>query len=505
MTSLDNIVTNLQLFYQKILEFYQMDMLPTDKWTKIAAYMHENNNVIVKTYVAIKKQDTRKNIDINYETNFDQLQQQITDESDALVKSSFIILSLHNIVYDMLSSEGNYYFSLNGKEEMHILKKDLMYYVNLSIKNEQNIYFHAFILLYALESLFNRHFYVGVDFEYTNKKIQLAQLNFEHDVALQSIIMMVSPNELEAVMFKNFINLIICNSSIKKILHGSDSLDIPYLYNHMLENDPSKIIRFTKTLIDTRFLCEYYKLNKEESSDNRCSIYDEDPDRSAIYYFNVVSKEQQYKLTELLQSMPAPHDIVWNIHKMPRSQSKYAAYDVFYLKILYYKMINVAAKDFNTIPAKKATITLYKHVLTELTQFVYLENNSITYLRTKCKEEVDVVNNYFVRRPNGILKMIDIFAQVSTNLTTTDPLTEIDKLIKVNHFKTSIMILIKRMTYGFISQKCRVQKDKSTIWTDKLDNQFIFDFFDKLKFRYLYKMFKELEKTLETRIKMICS
>ncbi len=44
------------------------------------------------------------------------------------------------------------------------------------------------------------------------------------------------------------------------------------------------------------------------------------------------------------------------------------------------------------------------------------------------------------------------------------------------------MTLIKRIVYGHISKKCRVQKDKSTVWMDKLDNQFIYDFLEELDF-----------------------
>ena len=440
MASVDNIVTELQIFHQNVLDIYSSKQSDTDKWAKIAEYMHNNNQVVVKTFVIIKKEDIRTGIEMDYTIDFDQLQKQIAQESDSVRKSSFIILSLHKILYDLMTIEGNYYFSLIGKEEMSILKDDLIYYVNMSIKNEQNIYFHAYILLYALESLFNKYFYIGVDFEYTNKKIQLAQLNFEHSTSLKSIIMMVSPSELEPIMMDNFIKLIICNKLITKILHGSDSLDIPYVYKLMLENDPSKIIKFTKGLIDTRFLCEYYKLNRNEASDNKCSIYDQDPARSAIYYFKVVSEEQQNKLSELLESMPASHDIQWNIHKMPKSQVLYAQYDVIFLKYFYYRMIYVATEDEETEIGKKVIIELYKNVLTELTQFVYLENNEITFLSSECNEEVIVVNNYFARKPNGILRMIDIYNQVSTGLMTTNPVVDIDKLLKVNHFKTKLTI-----------------------------------------------------------------
>lgn len=375
----------------------------------------------------------------------------------------------------------------------------------MSIKNEQNIFFHAFILLYALESLFNRHFYIGIDFEYTDKKIQLAQLNFEHNISLKSIIMMVSPNELEPEMMENFIKLIICNKYIKKILHGSDSLDIPYMYEHMLGNDPIKIRRFTRTLIDTRFICEYYKLNRPTGADNRCSVYDEDPNRSAVYYFGVVSKEKQKELTELLQSLPNHFDITWFIHKMPRSQVLYAQYDVIFLKYFYYRMIYVATQDGKDDIEKKAIIDLYNHVLYELTQFVYLEKRDITFVMAKCKEEIDPVNNYMVRKPGQIQKLVDIYNKVSIGLITYGPKVEIAKLLKVNYYKALIVTIVKKMVYTIISKKCKVYKDKSTIWTDKLDNQYIFDFLKKMDYHYLNHMFKEIEKILENRIREICS
>jgi hypothetical protein len=505
---MNNIIVEFQLFYQKILDVYNLGISAKEKWTKIATYMHDNNPLIVKIFSIIKKEDDRKQISLDYQITPEQLRKQIEEESDALIKSSFIILALHHIIYDMMSTEGNYDFVSDGQEQMHILKsinKKITYYISVSVKNEQNIYFHGFILLYALESLFNKRFYLCVDFEYTNKKIQLAQLNFEHDISDKSMILIVSPNELEQNMTDNFINLIICNKYIKKILHGSDSLDIPYMYKYMLEDDSDKIIKFTRSLIDTRFLCEYYKLTRDQVSDNRCSIYDEDPSRSAVYFFNVVSEEQQKNLTELLQSMPAPHDIQWNIHKMPQSQIIYAACDVIFLKYFYYRIIHMATEDEESDLGKKAIITLYKHVLNEITRFVYLERNNITSLMAKCKEEVDVINNYFIKRPNGILKMIDIFNKVSVDLNTTDPKVNINKLIKVNHFKVPVMTIIKRIIYGFVSQKCRIQKDKSTIWTDKLSNQFIFDFLEEMEYFYLLKMFKDLSKTLEVRIKEICS
>ena len=98
-------------------------------------------------------------------------------------------------------------------------------------------------------------------------------------------------------------------------------------------------------------------------------------------------------------------------------------------------MIYLATQDEITDIGKKNVIELYKNVLVELTQFVYLEKKEITFLVSKCKEEVDIVNNFFIKKPNTILKMIDVYNQISTNIETTSPQINVDNLIKVKYFK----------------------------------------------------------------------
>ena len=50
------------------------------------------------------------------------------------------------------------------------------------------------------------------------------------------------------------------NTNILKILHGAESLDIPYLIddNFNLELEPS--INFFLSMIDTRYMCEYLNI-----------------------------------------------------------------------------------------------------------------------------------------------------------------------------------------------------------------------------------------------------
>ena len=503
MSSLDDLVLKFDLMNQQMSNLYESNTSSVEKWNNVAIHLNNDRDLIIKIYNAIKNNEIKNQINLDYTIKYRDLKKIIADEFNTFRKISFIILSLHIMIYDLLSQEGNYYLSLNGKEEMTIMDENIVYYVNLNIKRDQNFYFHAFILLYCLESLFNKYFYIGIDFEFTLRRNQLAQLNFEHSNVLTSIIMLVKPTEFDPILLETFVDLILCNQHIKKILHGSDSLDLPFVYSELLSKEPKKIIKFTKTMIDTRFLCEYYKLNKSEIYDNKCSIYDVDPSRSALFYFKVITETQQKNLSDLIESLPPPNDIKWDTYKLPKSQILYAQYDVLFLKHFYYKIINIATKDEDSDVQKKNIMILYQNILTELTQFVYLENNGITFLRDKCKEEVDVVNNYFIKKKGEIIKMVDINNQISVGLVTN--YVDIDKIIKVNHFKKTVLTIIKRIIYGHISQKCHVFKDKNTVWVDKLYNRIIVDFFEENKFKCLQIVFKELDEIIGIKMKSYCS
>lgn len=498
MTSINDIVKELYDIYHKIDNIYHSEITNIEKWKNIAIIINDNNEKFFGIYQIIKKEPLRKEINLNYHTELPQLNQQIDTENLDIMKASLIITALHHIVYDLMSREDNYYFSLDGEKEMYSLKKKITYYINLSVKKEQNIFFFAFFIVFSLESTFNKHFYLGMDFEGTTKKIQLAQLCFEHNVSLKSFIMIISPDDLDAYMILNFINLILCNKSIRKILHGSDSLDVPYIYEQLLNNDKNKIIKFTKGLIDTRFLCEYYKINIIGKSDNKCTIYDEDQNKSSIYFFGLISLGEQENLAKILESIGPDH--VWNIHRMPRNQVLYAQYDVIFLKYFYYRIIHVATENITSEIDKKAVIELYKYVLYELTQFVYLEKKKVTFISLRCKEEADPMNNYMIHKGSETVRLNDYFNLLGVNIITFNPKVELDKILKVSYYKITVEILMKKLFYTAISKKYRIFKNKSNLWLDKIDNNYVFEFFHNIKFYYLGHVFQDIYKIFTSLI-----
>lgn len=468
------------------------------------AVIDENLN-IMGLFRQLSARDDLESYQINYGRTEMQLADLLTIERDEMIKIALLIELLQLVFYRVLSSEGNYEFHLRSSDEMLHIKDNIDYYIVRSIKNEQNINFHAFFLIYALGSLLTPYQYVGIDYEYTNKQIQLAQMNFEHQFINTSFIMIVAPPELEPLVTEQLIETIYCNPRIRKILHGSDSLDIPYLYNQLLGGDTKKIISFMSAMMDSRLLCEYYKNNLNDPSNNKCAIYDPETSRSAVYYFGLVSEEQQERLRIMFDELP-PHDVVvWNVHRMPSSQVRYAQYDVFYLKYFCYRITAVAAKGIEDANEFKAISNLYMEIIPELTRFTYLENNKVTNLRLKCKEEVDPCNNYFIKKDGRIVKMIDIYNALLPGLSTTNPPTVISKLTLVAHFKLAINTLIKRLVYGHISRKCNVNKDRENVWRERLDNQFIIDYFAEMGYSNLEKIFTELNTITARGVARYCS
>jgi len=83
---------------------------------------------------------------------------------------------------------------------------------------------------------------------------------------------------------------ILTDNNIIKMGHGTDSLDIPAIYNYLDSDD--KCIKFTINLYDTRFLCEYLNV----ITDNKlCNIY------YLLEKFNVITEKQKNQDLENLE------------------------------------------------------------------------------------------------------------------------------------------------------------------------------------------------------------
>ena len=207
--------------------------------------------------------------------------------------------------------------------------------------------------------------YIGLDFEFNNRINKLSQIIYYEKIM----------NKYDGVVFlidyydftkkeQKFIIRKIYISDIYKILHGSESLDIPYIYSILVST--KNIIKFTKKLIDTVFLCYYKNINVKENT--KCSLY------YALLYNNIISEDTFNYLDKINKNMGKVYKIDFTIAKLNDNKIKYSVYDVIYLKKLYEKLCNIKE---------------YKLII-QLTQFVLLVKQNIIILDTNNKQNENI-------------------------------------------------------------------------------------------------------------------
>ncbi len=165
---------------------------------------------------------------------------------------------------------------------------------------------------------------ICLDYEFNNGYIGLVQVMISNKHKSNNVYLLHPDdfNKEELELIRNTIYL----SKFPKILHGCEGLDIPYIYNHVLDNNSDMIYKFTKTMTDTRFKCELVGHQK-------CSLYD------ILYGTHSINDKQYTAFKRLYEDNGVIYKIYWNTKKMTISQYMYAAFDVIFLRRLN-RMLN---------------------------------------------------------------------------------------------------------------------------------------------------------------------
>ena len=146
-----------------------------------------------------------------------------------------------------------------------------------------------------------------------------------------------------------------------KIVHGSESLDIPYILHELLNNNVDYIINFFKSMIDTRYLCEYINLS-ENKIKNICSLYD------LLLNVNVITNDEKNLLDDNENKMGPIYNIFIDIHNLSPELISYSIHDVVYLINLYKKLsniiININKKNY--------------YLICEIVRFTFMERRFFT-------------------------------------------------------------------------------------------------------------------------------
>lgn len=325
--------------------------------------------------------------------------------------------------------------TLNGKDEFNI-KNNKKYKVNIinSYDDEKYMtkYFQNFIKLSTKNTS-----YLGIDFEFNKitkgtRDVALMQLNLENNNSGE--IFILHPPSL---LSTNSLIELLTSDNIIKILHGSESLDIPYLYNQLLIRE-NLIIKFNKNFYDTKILCEY-------TNSAKCSIYELLLDKK------IISKNKLDELEEIEEKMGPIYLIQINIKKLTDELLKYSVYDVLFLpelfKVFYSEIeksnINLLSELFGIINLDKRTDFLnLKEIKTELDSYNNVLMDVFEY-KIRLNDMQDIYYNMFLYSNN--------------------------KIFKINYFKYFILILIKFSTY-----KIFISLSSNLNWIEKFSNSYNF-------------------------------
>ena len=315
--------------------------------------------------------------------------------------------------------------------------------------------------------------YLGIDFEYnkvskSERKISLMQINIENDNE-EAFIFVLYPPDIKKKNL-NIIKKLLTNKLIIKILHGGESLDIPYLFDQLLINK-NDIDLFCYNFYDTKFLCDYKKINEE--SDIGCSIY------KLLLKTNIINQQKYDELDNIEDIMGPIYLINIDIYKLDDNLLKYALYDVIFLPELVKYFISIDEIYQNVIPDISNLINKYK-------RNVEMNFNNL-------EKYINRMNTYFINFDDRIYSINKIWTIYFDNLPDN-----LNNIKEINYFKNFIKIITKFIVYSVIYENYPIY-----VFNDKLFNFNFYYYFNWLKnYIFINKILLDYKNIIIEDIKM---
>jgi hypothetical protein len=265
---------------------------------------------------------------------------------------------------------------------------------------------------------------IGLDFEFNRinnkREIALCQIIFLKNK--KSDIFLFYPPNIKKNVFED---LLISNCI--KIIHGGESLDLPYLFDNIINKNSRD--KFCNNLIDTRYLCEYY--NASNNLDNKCKIYE------LLLNMKVINRKKYNKLMENDKLMGN----IWEINiditnpefTTNKELIKYSIYDVLYLPKLYTKF-----------PKNE----IYNEIIPEIGCIVFIlrYDNQLDSLFTD-------ISKYNTQKYIDNYNFNDVYITVNEWILID---SFIYNLYQINYFKKFIDLLIKYILYNYLDPSIKL-------------------------------------------------
>jgi hypothetical protein len=353
-----------------------------------------------------------------------------------------------------------YNLILNGMKEFYPKTNNIQYNVlKVDNKNKMNIMIEKMKIFIKNQNK-TKH-YIGIDLEFNKvskdtKDIALMQINMENDKN-EAYIFLFKPSELDNN--KKVLIELLTSPHIIKILHGSESLDIPYIFNELLVTKKN-IDNFCSNFYDTKFLCEYYNImNKIKKS---CSIY------SLLEDHNIITHKKVKELEANEKDMGSISELTIDIYNMNDNILKYALYDVIFLPQLIKKLLSYG--------------DIYRHIIPDITHLVFKNKKNIEEDLQGLEKLINEQNNYFIKYEDKKFSLNIIYEIFLYQLFS------FNDMIEINYFKNFFNIIIKLIIYSNLNKYYTIYKSNNSI-IDKIDYTKYLEWLSRYK--YINKLIKE--------------
>lgn len=267
---------------------------------------------------------------------------------------------------------------------------------------------------------------LGLDFEFNSAKIALAQLNLD-DFILNDmeVILVFDPRDK---LIKEVFRQVVLLENVWIILHGAESLDLPYLINDLLNKKSKDVVNFFRNMIDTKFLCEYTLFDKP----GRCKI------NYLLEQQGVITKKFLDKMLQNEEKMGKIYLVHVNVKKLSTELLLYSSYDVIFLPDLIRKL----EKNTPFIEIVRFTQINYMMKYNLLREFLKAKN-IISKLNMSYFPQIDNENN---KLTNIIAPLIEI-AQSK----------ELSRFKKIQGLKKIIDLIEKSYLYPIFIDKDNIR------------------------------------------------
>ena len=323
-------------------------------------------------------------------------------------------------------------------------------------QSEQQNFYTVLKKIDELSHNSDNQIFMAIDFEFNSKKMALMQILFQihTDNKIIKKYYIIYPPILNSSIFKYFKHHIFSNVNILKILHGSESLDIPYIVDDFYDyiNELDLIIDFFNSMIDTRYLCEYLNIiNKESKS---CKIYD------LLLTLNIINQTEKERLELNEEKMGKIYNINIDIYNLSSELILYAIHDVVYLvdaySILLEKIIKVNPKDY--------------YLLLDCIRYSFLEKKYISNIGDD-KVIIDNINNYFYYLSSTVkINLVKSYEIIINDYKTINIST--NNLLNINFIKSNVNNLLKIIVYSIILKYHKVYAANNQLINYNLNNRF---------------------------------